>query len=197
MNRRRLAFVWLLPVLGLFLGLWGGIAFGFSPYQSIATRWKRVGGPPEPVAEIAGVGEDRVYVKTESGQMYSLAVSVSRNPPKNSPDWVKEENPTWRSMVVEEVFWVVRDPPVRVKQLVKGRYFAGVECIISLQYALSEEGELWVWSFPAICGSVPAPVCYVPVLGAGLGLAIALAVHRTGGRGKKKARRALKKQPGA
>ncbi len=142
--------LWYLPLLGVILG----ILYAFMFIHGLIVTWHWQGKPSEDISEIIGVVNGKsLFVRTVSGDIYSLENMnyLNRNhlalPPilwtkvenhRIEPDPIRKPNMTFIS-------WPL---PFRVKQLYETMHPL-VEGEMLTKYALSEDGNLWVWNYGA------------------------------------------------
>ncbi len=146
-HKRKFPF-WLLPILGIVIGI--VIAFVFI--HGLSVPWQFLGNPSEKISRIIGfVGGYNLFVETGSGNVYSFECytymngrkSLSRpiewkHQPKNSVTPDPERKPFMKFISLPLLF--------KVKQVYEMEYPL-VEGEHMVKLALSEDGNLWMWNY--------------------------------------------------
>ena len=148
--RRRIRFSFLLfPVLGIVFG----IIYAFMFMHGLIVTWHFVGNPSEKITRIIGfVGGHNLFVKTESGNVYSLEYYnyVNLNDFLPTPiKWKKEEKNNLLQPDPERKSYMefISLPLLfSVKQFYEMN-FPLVEGEFLVKFALSEDGNLWMWNY--------------------------------------------------
>jgi hypothetical protein len=138
--------LWTLPLLVIGL-TWFYI---YMVSNGLNVPWKFVGKPSEKIAKITGFNSGKLYVETDSGEMYSLHYYHFGDslPPPDQWDkdnkYKKELDPIYESSYGYTAF---KSPPplFKIKQIYQ-LSFPAVESSNLTKFALSEDGNLWYWA---------------------------------------------------
>lgn len=142
--------LWYIPVLGIILG----ILYAFMFIHGLIVTWRFIGKPSENISEIIGVvNGNRLFVRTVSGDIYSLEFTKFINQDHStfpSIEWIKEENHAIEPDPIRlpNMTFISWPLPFRVKQLLETTYQL-VEGERLTKFALSEDGNLWIWNYGA------------------------------------------------
>jgi len=156
MRKRMKIKPWHLPFLGILIGILTALLF----VESFTATWQYLGKPSDKVERIIGIsGGHRVYVVTESEEIFSLEYEKYLNGgnssfikaisnPVRSEAWNKEEFRTiepdpYGTPFMDFFVWPVL---FEYKQMYEMPYL-GIESGGLTRFALSENGNLWVWDF--------------------------------------------------
>lgn len=156
MQRRFRFTLWLLPFLGFIFG----IVYVFMFVHGLTATWSLIGNPSIKISEILGDdGQTNLFVKTTSGDIYSFNYRPYFNGHNSSfadrflstaPTvmWKKENIKTFtpevpRQPTFEFITWPVL---FKVKQTYENAYPL-VEGETLIKFSLSEDGNLWIWSY--------------------------------------------------
>ncbi len=141
MNKKRRFLVWILPILGIILG----IGFANLYIRGAFSTWGKASTSTEKISRIIGdVDEYNLLVETVSGE--TLYVQTTHC-------WIYDNNGSQRGVSIQsqpEQDYAADYPmwplPSRVKQTYDIYYYSdgpkGLE-----RFALTEDGELWYWNF--------------------------------------------------
>lgn len=148
MKRRMKVILWSLPIIIIGLELLGLIII----CKGLAVPWKFVGKPAQRITQIIGYEYTtrNLYVESESGEIFSLFYSYRGSDSIPLPvQWVKEKDFTLEPAYILtgkcESFSV---PPLLTE--VKQSYqfiFPSIESCAQTRFAISEDGNLWVWYY--------------------------------------------------
>ena len=146
MKTRTKIILWTLPLLVIVLTILCEFIFN----SGLTVPWKFVGKPSESISNIIGYDGFKLYVSTETGETYSLPYNQNFGDSIPSPvQWVKEKNV---KIGLDPIFEVRTEqfksppPPFKVKQIYKFA-FPEIEGSNLNKFALSDEGNLWFWSY--------------------------------------------------
>jgi hypothetical protein len=163
-----------------------GYAFAYAYHYGLLETWQFVGRPDENIVQIIGIQEGgKLFVSTETGTHYSLETGQLYPyglhyhgavvlPPKIS--WEKEQlepvdlvspRPPWYPNFVNI------SPFFRVKQIYELEYVYRTEGKGEVRYALTEDGNLWMWNHE-ITGLSGLILYFYPFLGFVVGLTVVL-----------------------
>jgi hypothetical protein len=107
--------------------------------------WKFVGKPSENIAKIIGFNTGKLYVETDSGEMYALQCSDDCYSMPSPIRWVKDKNYKKGLDPIYDLSITSPPPFFKVKQIYQFSYPA-VESLTVTKFALSEDGNLWYWT---------------------------------------------------
>ena len=148
MKTRTKIILWTLPILVIFLE----ILYNYVFNSGLTVPWKFLGKPSENISKIIGVKIFKIYVYTDSGEMFSLPYYHNLADPFPAPiQWSKENNfniapdPLLESGYMP---FTSPSPPFKVKQIYQFS-FPQIEDNNVNKFALSEDGNLWFWSYAA------------------------------------------------
>ena len=120
--------------------------------SGLTVPWKFLGKPAENVSKIIGFEQNKLYVYSETGEIYSL--QYYQNYYESFPipiQWSKEKNsnispdPRLESGYMP---FTSPPPPFKVKQIYQFK-FPQIEGSNVNKFALSEDGNLWFWGYSA------------------------------------------------
>jgi hypothetical protein len=147
MKTRTKFILWSLPLLLIFLTYVCILIFSYG----WNVPWKLVGKPSENISKIIGYNFSvgKLYIFSNSGEMYSLQYYHYNDPVPPPSDWIKDNSykkeldPVYASSYEHIAF---PSPPslFKVKQIYQVE-FLGVESTSVTKFALSEDGNLWYW----------------------------------------------------
>jgi len=143
MGRSRKFNIWIL--LPMFFVL--GIVVALMRNYGLTTTWHFLGKPDEQVAKIIGISEGhKLLVSTTTGHVYSFEFYPWMSIPFH-PSWIKENLSNLEVDPVQSwgADFVTLPPLFRVIQIFDMEYQL-VEGIGEVKFALSEEGDLWIWN---------------------------------------------------
>lgn len=168
--------LWYLPLLGIILG----ILYAFMFKHGLIVTWHLIEKPPDNISEIIGVVDGkRLFVRTVSGDIYWFEYMnyINRDQLALPPIlWTKEENhmiepDPIRKPIMAFISWPL---PFRVKQLYETTYQL-VEGEMLTKFALSEDGNLWVWNYGA--GGMASLTYFIfPIIGLFIGSILFLVI---------------------
>jgi hypothetical protein len=148
MKTRTKFILWSLPLLLIILTC----LYIFVVGNRLNVPWKFVGKPSENISKIIGynVSVDKLYVCSDTGEMYSFGYLGYYNEPVPQPsDWIKdgsykkELDPVYKSGYVPLA--VLSPPqPFKAKQIYQIDH-RETESTSVTKLALSEDGNLWSW----------------------------------------------------
>jgi hypothetical protein len=178
------AILWMIPFLAAGLGF----AFAYAYLYGVLETWQFVGRPDENIVRIIGIQEGgKLFVSTESGRHYSLqtaqlyfyglhyhgAVALS---PKIS--WEKEQLEPIDLVSTRQPWYpdfVTLPPLFRVNQIYELEYVYRTEGKGEVRYALTEDGNLWMWNHE-ISGLSGLILYFYPFFGFLVGLTVVLVI---------------------
>lgn len=148
MHLRRKLPLWISPVLGVILG----VTYAYMFIHGLVVTWHFIGKPSENIVRIIGfAGGPNLYVETNSGNIYSIEYYNYLNGNDFLPlpiKWKKEEKnyiqpyPERKPLMKFVSFPLL----VKVKQLYVMQ-FPEIEGEYLVKFALSEDGNLWMWNY--------------------------------------------------
>jgi hypothetical protein len=158
------------------LGFLGGLVIQ-SPLSKVIsegafTRWCSLGSPSERITNLLWIGQygpDHViYAETEAGNVYRCC-------PQGPGQWERAERPEY---VWDQECWRLppraSPPPRPVRACVEiGAYEWGT---YRTQFALLDDGTVWMWHHETNIGTLFVIVCWSSLLGGVVG--VLLAWHR-------------------
>ncbi len=179
--------LWLLPAIGLVLG----VIYAYMWMHGLISAWHLVGNPGEPIASIIGVVDQKeIFVSTDSGKVFSIEYKTCLDDQDYLFDFGSRS-------ISEQVIWTGegsqkikpdRLQPSGVDFMVRSGSFEekqrydiieySVDAERLTRFALSEDGDLWMWSY-ALGGKVPLKIALYAFLGLIAGLLAALLVKIT------------------
>lgn len=115
------------------------------------TPWRLVGKPSEDISKIIGVHQDKLYVSTDSGELFSLQIPGSSI--GTHAVWNKEQEfPSGPQppclgfvCVVEGAPWTASPPLlIHIKQIYQFKV-GGEGGTLIYKFALSKDGNIWYW----------------------------------------------------
>jgi hypothetical protein len=182
----RCSFALLTIVVLIMISVLGGF-FGSSLFdlrnKGVFVGWQNLGNPPEPGLTSRMEGEKnkkissfdlwRVQVETNKGRIFETEYEfcLEERLLVHGNCWMyanETDRPSIGFMACGPTF-LVRNPPGKVIDHAKGKYCDGGE-IIQIEYAIVENGDVWVWRHQALRG--PENRYFAIILGAILGLVI-------------------------
>lgn len=176
--------LWLLPAIGLVLG----VIYAYMWMHGLIAAWHLVGNPGESIASIVGVVEQKeLFVSTDSGKIYSIEYKTYLENQDYFFDFASHsirEQIIWTSEGLQEikpdrlqpsgVDFMVRSGSFEEKQHYDMTEYS-VDAERLTRFALSEDGNLWMWSY-ALGGKVPLKIAMYAFFGLIGGLLVALLV---------------------
>ena len=147
MKTRVKIILWTIPLLVIIFTLISMIVIS----SGVTVKWKLIGKPSESITKIIGVKytNRKLYVLTASGNTYSLYFKVYPASVPIPGQWNKENDDNISTDPVKDYggkSFTPPPPPFKVKQIYKFEIPA-TESSNETRYALSEDGNLWYWSF--------------------------------------------------
>jgi hypothetical protein len=145
----------ILLLLPLLCAAWGW-GWAYLEYNAIREPWRFAGQPGEKVVQLLGFQEGgRLLVETESGRLYSLPflewgsipadLQIRWTQPEQEAASAGGEHP-WGKGSDE---FIVRSPPAAAQQIIGHAYLYKVEGRGEVWFALSGDGNVWMWSHQA------------------------------------------------
>ncbi len=176
MRHKRKFPLWLLPVFGIAMG----VAIAFVFIHGLSVTWQFLGNPSEKISQIIGfVGGYNLFVEAESGNVYSIQCFTYMNGRKSLPrpiEWKHEPKNSVTPDPERKPFMKFISLPLlfKVKQVYEMDYVL-VEGEHLVKFALSEDGNLWMWNYGQ--GGL-AGLTYIifPLIGLILGSLLALVI---------------------
>jgi hypothetical protein len=148
MRIRFRSLLWFIPLLGIIVGLIN--AFGFI--HGTFMPWYFVGKPSDPISKIIGiVDKNHLFVETDSGNIYSFEYNHYLRESSFLPFpivWNKVEKQAIETDPIYKPTMNFISPPLLFK--VKQQYemaYPLVEGDQLVKFALSEDGNLWLWNY--------------------------------------------------
>jgi hypothetical protein len=140
--------LWVIPLLAILVTIIYARVF----FSGVVEPWRLVGKPSENIARIIGVKftEGKLYVSSASGHTYSLYFLqyIYRSSPLPA-QWMTENEKINSSDPVQnyggEKFTPPPPPFLPIQLFEFG--IPAVESTSDMRFALSEDGNLWCWSF--------------------------------------------------
>lgn len=167
--------LWILPLLGLVLGL----AYAHIYFNGLLKSWHFVGQPDEVIVEILGIKEGRkLVVATETGKIYSLGFHDGDKVALPAQfAWEKEQLDSVDAISGRDwgTDFITLPPPFQVEQLYEHEYLYKVEGKAEVRFALTADGNLWMWNHQ-IAGLTSLVFYFYPVIGFLVGSAVALLI---------------------
>lgn len=118
--------------------------------KGVFVTWKLVGKPSETITEIIGLNFPKLYVSTTSGEMYALQLKMNNDLIFFPDQWLKEGN--YKKELEGNYSSYTGFTPLPLLFNVKQTYqfqFPQIEGNNLTKFALSEDGNLWIWSYAA------------------------------------------------
>jgi hypothetical protein len=147
MKTRTKIILWTLPLLVIILTYIYIYVIG----NGLNVAWEFVGKPSENISKIIGFNFNpgKLYVFTDSGEIYSLPYYHYDDPIPSPSQWVKDENYKKELDPISVSSYVPIEfpsppPPFNVKQIYQVS-FPAIESTNVTKFALSEDGNLWFW----------------------------------------------------
>jgi hypothetical protein len=179
MQHRRKFPLWIIPVLGIIFG----VIYAYMFIHGLVVTWHFVGKPSENIARIIGiVGGHNLFVETETGNIYSIKYYNYANLHDSLPlpiEWKKEVNSNIQPdpQRTPNMKFVSYPLLFKVKQMYEMQYPL-VEGEFLVNFALSEDGSLWMWNYGQ--GGMTVLTYFIfPVIGFGGGVIMALFIGLT------------------
>jgi hypothetical protein len=178
------AILWMLPLLATV----AGYAFAYAHHYGLLETWQFVGRPDENIVQIIGIQEGgKLFVSTETGTHYSLETGQLYSygfhyhgavilPPKVF--WEKEQLEPLDLVSRRQPLgpnFVTLPPFFRVKQIYELEYVYKTEGKGEVRYALTEDGNIWMWKHE-ISGLSGLILYFYPFFGFVLGLTVVLVI---------------------
>jgi hypothetical protein len=167
----------LIPLLG---GLFG-YAWAFVFMHGLHVPWRFVGKPADKIFKIIGfVGGPNLFVETDSGDIYSLAYynpSYGKLSLSFPVVWNKEENRIFEPTPTRKSYADFISLPLlfKTKQIYE-MVFPMIEGNQLVKFALSEDGNLWVWEY-AVGGFSGFSYIIFPIIGVIFGSILSLLIR--------------------
>jgi hypothetical protein len=148
MKTRIKIILWTAPLLVILLTIIYPKVF----FSGLTVPWRLVGKPSENISEIIGVkfSEGKMYVLTASGDTYSIHFNQYFYGSIPSPvQWIKEKD---HNILTDPIGnyggekFTPPPPPFKPMQIFEFGIPA-TESTFDIRFALSEDGNLWYWSF--------------------------------------------------
>jgi hypothetical protein len=171
-------YFWVLPLVGIIIGV--ACAFVFN--QKLTVTWQLLGKPTANISKIVGFVGQSLFVETDSGDLYSFEYHnyvSGRNSLPTPILWKKEQNRNIEPDPVREPWtsYFTLPLPFKVKQLFVNEFFASAENGWLAKFAVSEDGNLWLWN--AFTGGMSGLYyLFFPMIGLFLGGVLALLITR-------------------
>lgn len=145
MKLRTKIILWTLPILVIVVSF----LYLFVIYSGLNVPWKMVGKPSENISTILGFSSGKLFVETDSGEMYSIDYYHYGYSIPSPDQWAKDKNyekeldPIYGS---NHVPYTYATPPqsFNVKQVYQLEFPATESFNVTL-FVLSEDGNLWYW----------------------------------------------------
>lgn len=176
LSRRKRIPVWIIPILGIVLG----VLYAYMFIHGLVVTWQFIGKPSENIAHIIGfVGGHTLFVETENGNVYSIEYYNYLNGNEFLPtpiEWKKELNSNIQPdpQRIPIMKFVSLPLFVKVKQMYEME-FPLIEGEFLVKFALAEDGNLWMWNYGIGGFSVVAYIIF-PGIGFGVGMISALMI---------------------
>lgn len=118
--------------------------------KGMFVTWKLVGKPSETITEIIGLNFPKLYVTTTSGEMYSLQLKMNNDLVFFPDQWLKERNykKELEGNYSSYTGFTPLPPLFNIKQTYQFQY-PQIEGNNLTKFALSDDGNLWIWSYSA------------------------------------------------
>lgn len=144
MNKTVKILSWVFPFLGIGFGILG--AFLFTTGAGVS--WKYIGNPGSKIMELIGYSGLDFYVKTQSDDTFRFRSSCGFEKIPDPFPWIKAENQPIeiRPPEITRSGLITLPPLFNVIQLYETQVMQ-IESYCDVKFALSEDGNLWVWNY--------------------------------------------------
>lgn len=165
MNQRKKISLWIIPVLGIILG----VLYAYMFIHGLVVNWHYIGKPSENIDRIIGfVGGNTLFVETEPGNYYSIKYYNYLNGNNSLPrpiEWKKEEITDLQPDPQRTPYMKFISYPLlfKVKQMYEMQ-FPLIEGEFLVKFALSMDGNLYMWNYGQ-GGMAPLTYIIFPIIG--------------------------------